>query len=99
MALPDSLTYQKIIPLSQREYWHVGNEWNGNLQVEQLVLIFVNLIVVSFGVVYSWQHQRWGGLIPGFCFFIYDLALSFSLTSGGRYLVPINWVVFFYYGL
>ncbi len=99
LALPDSLTYQKIIPLSQREYWNDSNQWDGNLPITQLILIIVNLFFVSLGIVYAWQRHRWGGLIPGFCFLIYDFGLSFSLTSGGRYIVPINWVVFFYYGL
>jgi hypothetical protein len=99
LALPDSLTYQKIIPLSQREYWNDNNQWDGNLPVSQLLLIIVNLLIFSLGIAYGWRHHRWGGLIPGFCFLIYDLGLSFSLTSGGRYIVPINWIVFFYYGL
>jgi hypothetical protein len=99
LALPDSLTYQKIIPLSSREYWNDSNQWDGNLPITQLILIIVNLFIVSLGIAYGWQHHRWGGLIPGFCFLIYDFGLSFSLTSGGRYIVPINWVIFFYYGL
>ena len=94
MALPDSFQYQSILTLSQRGYWHDGYFWNGNLPAGQLILIFLNIIIISLGLAYSWKLHRWGG-----CFLVYDLSLSLSVNSGGRYLVPINWIVFFYYGL
>lgn len=99
LSLPDSNLLEGIIPLSLREYWHDDNSWNGDFPLDQLKFVVINLVLVALGIARSWKRHRWGGLIPLILFFVYDISLSAAMTSGGRYIVPINWIFYFYYGL
>jgi hypothetical protein len=100
LALPDSLRYDGLTHLVQRVYWVSGGEdWHGNLPAGQAVLIVLNLLLVALGLGYAWVRYRWAGMIPLAIFLAYDISLSAAMNSGGRYLPPLDWVIFFYYGL
>jgi hypothetical protein len=99
LSLPDSLRYADLNHLSQRIYWVDGGGWQGNLPVTQTGMIFLNLILVAIGLGYSWVHHRWAGMIPMTIFIAYSLSLSAAMNSGGRYLTPMDWAIYFYYGL
>ena len=97
MALPDSLLYADLRHLSQRTYWIDNSGWPGDLYPSEAGFIFLNLFLLAVGLGYSWVHYRWAGLIPLTIFFAYSVSLAFAMNSGGRYLVPIDWVFYFYY--
>lgn len=99
IPLPDILTRTGIRTLAQRDYWSDSQIWDGQLSSGLIRFQIINLAFISFGVTTSWRRHRWRGLLPLFMFLVYNLAVSISLTSGGRYIVPIHWVVFFYYAL
>ncbi len=99
MSLPDSFRYDDLIHLSQRTYWIDNNGWQGNLPVVQTILIFLNILLVVIGLGFAWVHHRWAGMLPMVVFVAYTFSLTVALNSGGRYIVPINWVIYFYYGL
>jgi hypothetical protein len=44
-----------------------------------------------------WKYQRLSGLFPLAAFVIYDLANSVARTSGGRYIVPMDWILTIYF--
>jgi len=73
--------------------------WDGRLSSGLIRFILINLGMVSLGVAFSWKTHHWKGFIPLGLFLVYDLAIGISLTSGGRYIVPINWILFLYYAL
>jgi hypothetical protein len=99
IPLPDILSRKGIKTLAERDYWDDFKIWDGNLSSGLIRFVLINLLLVSLGIASSWQRLHWRGLIPLGIFLVYDLAISISLTSGGRYIVPIIWVVFFYYAL
>lgn len=99
LALPDSIKYEDLNHLSQREYWQPGNTWEGELPAAQKLLIFANLALIAGGMGYGWVRWRWAGLLPAVLFLVYSLALGFARNSGARYAVPVDWVIFFYYGM
>ena len=99
LSLPDSLIYDDLNHLSQRVYWIDSGGWQGDLPVVQAGLVFLNLVLVSIGLGYSWVHHRWAGMIPMVTFIAYSVSTSAAMNSGGRYLVPMDWVLYFYYGL
>jgi hypothetical protein len=99
LALPDSIKALNLFDLTAREYWQDQNQWNGNFPIGQYVLILGNLLILSIGIAYSWKQNRWSGLAPLIVFLAYDLSLGAALNSGSRYIVPINWIIFFYYAL
>ena len=105
LALPDSFTYsdltdaKELNTLSQRPYWLDGNDWQGDLPTTQIYFILINLVFIGIGLGYSWSRYHWAGLVPLVIFLGYDLSLGAALNSGSRYIVPIDWVFYFYYGL
>ncbi len=99
LALPDSIKINNLDDLSMREYWQDVNQWDGNLPPGQYLLILVNISLMGAGIVFSWKKYHWAGLAPLIVFLAYDLSLSAALNSGSRYIVPINWVIFWYYTL
>lgn len=94
MILPDTLSLQELKVLADREYWKDDQRWDGCLPVGQLVMIAINLALIAVGFASTWRRRRWQGLLPIFVFLVYNVSLSVSLTSGGRYIVPISWIVF-----
>jgi len=99
LALPDNVYIDTTADLSTREYWQDGNHWNGSFPPVQYALIIGNLLLIAVGLGESWRRFRWAGLAPLIVFLAYDLSLGFAMNSGSRYIVPINWMVFFYYAL
>ena len=97
LSLPDGMLTQDIHSIAQREYLHDGNNWNGVLPGKQILLILINFSLFSMGLYYGWKKHSWSGLMPAFCMITYVLSISIALTSGGRYIVPINWILYFYY--
>jgi hypothetical protein len=99
MALPDSSVFDNLSKLSQRIYWIYLGNWDGNLPFNQVVMVSTNLILLAIGLGYAWVHLRWVGMLPLLIFITYCLSLAAAMNSGGRYIVPIDWIIFFYYGL
>lgn len=99
LSMPDSLVYDDLNHLSQRVYYIDLGGWQGDLPVIQTGLVFLNLILLALGLGYSWTRHRWAGMIPMFIFIAYSVSLGAAMNSGGRYLTPIDWVIYFYYGL
>jgi len=74
-------------------------KWKGRLAPHQLLILLLNLLLVSIGLAQSWQRWRLAGLAPFIIMLGYLLATAVAATSGGRYIVPIDWVIYVYYAL
>ena len=98
LSLPDMFVLDNLHQLSQKDPWG-DHTWQGNLTPAQHVAAVVNLVLLAIGLAWSWQRFRLAGLVPAIVFLGYDLSLAVAATSGGRYVVPINWVAYFYYVL
>ena len=61
--------------------------------------LILNLLLIALGIGVGWKSARFSGLVPLGVFLFYNLANAFARTSGGRYLVPIDWIVLFYFAL
>lgn len=99
LILPDTISLTSLNDLSTREYWQDNNRWDGNFPPGQHVLIVVNLFVVSLGIIFAWRKHGWAGMSPLIIFMAYNLSLAAATNSGSRYIVPISWVVLFYFAL
>lgn len=82
--------------LSQ-EYWHEPVSWNGNMPLETIIAFMVNLIFIAMGLSYAWKKYSWPGLLPLIIQLSYHLSNALVRTSGSRYLVPVDWVIYFYF--
>lgn len=101
LALPDSPfpKDQDLRALIKRPYLDEKQTaiWNGSLQPIQLPFIIINLLFLAIGLGWSWRSWKWIGIFPAVIFVTYAITLGFARSSGSRYIVPVDWIVFFYY--
>ena len=76
-------------------YWKA--DWDGTLSRTSLFFLVVNLFLIVLGVGVVWKTQRLPGLVPLAVFVFYNLANSLGRTSGGRYIVPMDWILTLYF--
>ena len=75
------------------------SNWDGILSPHAAFLLGLGLALTALGLGAGLQKNISIGLTPFVIFIIYHLANGLSRTSGGRYLVPVDWIVIMYYGL
>jgi hypothetical protein len=76
-------------------YWQA--DWDGSISGLALVLLCLNLFFISTGIALAWRKQQFIGSLPLTIFLIYNLSNALARTSGGRYLVPLDWILVIYY--
>lgn len=86
-----AISYIRRLP-----FWR---KWNGNIPSDVFFLLTINIIIFSFGVNIAWRRYRWAGLVPIFISSMHFWVNAFFRNSGGRYILPIDWVGIFYYGI
>ena len=97
LILPDSPVLDDLSTIikQKRNYWEIT--WDIELNSWQTLALFLNLCLISIGVLFSWRKHKLAGIVPLLVYFTYNYGSALALTSGGRYLVPITWVVYYYY--
>jgi hypothetical protein len=73
--------------------------WTGRLGIENAAMIFLSLVTVSLGVGAAWSRRGFSGMLVLFVFLGYSLASALARTSGGRYIVPVDWAIPLYFAL
>ncbi len=73
--------------------------WNGSLTFGQGFFLILNLLLIALGMGAAWKSARLSGLVPLGIFIAYNFSNAFARTSGGRYLVPMDWIVLLYFAL
>lgn len=94
LILPDSLSpsQQNLSNLDQRFYWKPET-----FEQDRIPYLVLNCFLVAIGLAWSWRCWKWPGMVPILGFLVYSLSLALGRTSGSRYLIPIDWIFFFYY--
>jgi hypothetical protein len=77
-------------------YW-VG--WDGTLTWYNILLLVFYLGVMAVGLGVSWRRLGWLGLLPLGFNLGYALANGISRFSSWRYNLPVDWVIYFYFGI
>ena len=99
-SMPDTLEWgdQELFTLAERNYWQESNNavWGGEIAFSQIPLIIFNVWMISIGIGEAVKKKGIIGLIPLLIFFAYCVALGFARTSGSRYTLPVDWVVYLY---
>ncbi|MGC1378852.1 MAG: hypothetical protein WA821_21650 [Anaerolineales bacterium] len=73
--------------------------WDGSLSPWARVMLPINLVLIALGLGAAWKRARLSGLVPLIVMLAFYAVNALARTSGGRYLVPVDWVVIFYYFL
>jgi len=76
-------------------YWNPT--WDGSLKGIADLMLILNLFFITTGIARAWQEKRLLGLIPLAIFLVYNLSNGLARTSGGRYVVPADWIITFYF--
>ncbi|MHC1784872.1 MAG: hypothetical protein AB9891_19325 [Anaerolineaceae bacterium] len=74
-------------------------EWNGHISGKQGLLLAANLLIISFGIGVSWKKYKILGLFPLFINLTYNLSTAIARYSGWRYLLPVDWIMYFYFSI
>ena len=77
-------------------YWR---GWDGRFAAGSLVTLALNLLLVAYGVNEAWKRHGWTGVTPLILAVTYLLANALFRNSGGRYILPVDWVVLLYFSL
>ena len=77
------------------QYWR--QDWNGTFAGTSFLFFALNLFLIVLGIRVAWEQHRLSGLAALALFMVYNLSNAFARTSGGRYIVPIDWIVTIYF--
>ena len=77
--------------------WQTG--WQGDLSTQAVIMLSLSLGLVALGIGTAMQKSRLAGLALPIVFLTYAAANALARTSGGRYIVPIDWIVILFFGL
>jgi hypothetical protein len=77
-------------------YWQ--KDWTGtDVSLNNYLLLFTNLALISIGVGFIWKRIGLAVFLPLIIYIGYLLSNALALTSGGRYLAPVDWIIAAYY--
>ncbi len=74
-------------------------DWDIELNAGSGLLLVVNLLLIGLGLAYAWHKMGWAGLSPMAIYLVYDLSNAMARNSGHRFILPVDWILYFYYGL
>ena len=77
-------------------YWQ---KWDGNLPLQSIVPLIINCVILAAGIQVAWNRRRWAGLLPLTGAIIYLAANAVFRNSGGRYILPVDWVMVIYFSI
>ncbi len=79
-------------------FWQ-WRKWDMSLPTQTLLPIAATIFILAVGLVRTWKALGPAGLLPLLMFEFYVLINAAVRTSGGRYLLPVDWVWIFYYAV
>jgi hypothetical protein len=64
-----------------------------------VVPLGINLVLISLGLSTAWRVRSYTGLVPLFGAVGYTLINAIVRNSGGRYILPIDWISYCYFAI
>jgi len=77
-------------------YWH---RWDGKFLNQSIIPIFINMVILSVGISQSWKQRRFIGLFPLSISLTYLTVHAIFRNSGGRYILPVDWITIVYFSI
>lgn len=77
--------------------WPQHAFWRTRARSPLLITFYIVLLALGIGA--AWTLQRWIGLLPFMLSLTYHAWTALFLSSGSRFLVPIDWTWCLYYAL
>ena len=70
--------------------------WTTNIKRHQLPLFALYLFLLGIGLAAAIHRKGWLGVLPLFLGLTYNLWTALFFSSGERFIVPLDWTVYFY---
>jgi hypothetical protein len=74
-------------------------QWDGWFPRQALIPLILNIYIVIFGVYTAWKNYRLVGLLPLIYATAHILTLAIIRKSGGRYILPADWIGLMYFSI
>ena len=98
VSLPSSLTFDDLWNTVKADTPYWKKSWSeGEVGTTGMVMILFNFGLISLGMGSMWSRVRRLAVLPILIFLAYLLMNSLGITSGGRYVAPVDWIVYLYY--
>lgn len=78
-------------------FW--SSDWDGRLTTERSLILGASFLVLSLGMAAGCSRSGVSGLVPAGFLISYSLATAAVRTSGGRYIIPADWVAILYFAI
>lgn len=98
-VLPFQIYPAHLATILDQDYWQEKTPWAGKMPAETVSAFLFNLTLIAFGLNHAWRCNRYAGLVPFVLMMAYYLSNALVRTSGSRYLVPADWVIYSYFFL
>ena len=99
LSLPSSIIFYSDDKTISTSYWTEYPVWDGKLSRGQWFAILLGLLIISFGLAKFMTKGKLIGLIPLLLHLAINFSNSFARSSGGRFLVPADWIIYIYYAV
>ena len=70
-----------------------------NLHILEILIILVNLFIVTLGISWLWRKKRIVCIFLMGIFIFYNLSNAVINASGWRFILPVDWLIYIFYGL
>lgn len=94
LTLPMQLTFDDLSHLFTNEssaaLW--SDSWNYRFTASQFVGVLLWVLVLVFVTAYLWHRDGIAGMTILYFWLAYSFSIGVSRSSGGRYVVPCNWI-------
>jgi hypothetical protein len=97
LVLPTSPVLDDLRHTVKERFSYWSPDWDGTFTIPAFFFFALNLFFILLGIRTAWEGQRLAGLVPLAIFMFYNLSNGFARTSGGRYIVPIDWILTIYF--
>ncbi|MAT42036.1 MAG: hypothetical protein CL609_06815 [Anaerolineaceae bacterium] len=98
LILPNTFELVNVEHLiNENEYFY--ETWEGNVNFKLIIFTFINLFILSIGLIIALRKIGPSGLLPFVIHIFYNLSNGLGRVSGWRYVLVTDWVIYLYYVL
>lgn len=80
--------------------WEVNpwtRTWDGTLSLDAKIFMGINILIIGMGIINLYRKSKTSYFIPLLIMISYLMGVGFAKTSGGRYIVPVDWILLLFY--
>jgi hypothetical protein len=95
--LRDELAAPEDIIKPRTAFWETLD--SANLSSYHLIFLGLSYAVIGLGIAAGMKKNSGSGLIPILICLLYNLSTAVGRYSAGRYLIPVDWILFLYFSI